>query len=341
MDKQKSGLRSPHAPIIGQPLLGCVDGCSAIVDDNGYLFLFNPNYRRMDAEFALDESIGLRKGQTFLLEEIEPLLGKRIGKPGAGFWTYGDVVRISMEGTSALVLRLEPSGRSERPMLFDLPGTVSLAGGTLPITGAKGEIGTMVDLLVLVPRHEWVRLLTVNGRAVKFLRQSDVITASVAFAGTPFGRCHQIGTYQPDFQGPVFRGKFVIPDRIFSQLAERRKAWPIPYTQDDLLATWLGPERLFLFVNIAAPKPEMAVTMKIDGQPVEVKGAWNGIYPNSGKQTFVGFYADVAALKPDTPHEVELQLPNDLAPGQFQGLYFDNVETEYTEEIWLKNGNLG
>lgn len=320
-------------PIIGPPLVGCIDGCSAIVDDNGYLFLFNPNYRRMDAEFTLDESIGLRKGQTFVLREIEPREGRRIGKPGAGFWTYGEVVRIAMEGTSALVLRLEPAGRSERPILFNLPGTVSLAGGALAITGAKGEIGTTVDLLVFVPRHEGVRALTVNGRAIEFHHRGDVIAAQVAFAGTPFGRCCQIGTYRPDFPGPVFRGKFAIPGRIFSQLADRKKAWPVPYTQDDLLATWLGPERLFLFVNIAAPKPEMAVAMKVDGQPVEVKGAWNGIYPSSGKQTFVGFYADVAALKPDTPYEVELRLPDDLAPGQFQGLYFDNVETEYTEEI--------
>ncbi len=321
-------------PIIGPPLLGCIDGCSAILDDTGYVFLFNPNYRKMDAAFTLDESIGLHKGRKFLLREIEPREGRKIGKAGAGFWNYGDPVRIPMDGAGALVLRIEPAPQTaDRPVLFNLTGKALLNGGTLEVTGARGEIGSTVDMLVLAPDDSDVHTVTINGRRFQFRRSGEVVTAAVSFSGTPFGRCHQVGGYQPDFHGAVFHGKFVIPARIFSQLAERKKAWPVPYTQDDLLATWLGPERLFLFIDIAAPKSEMPVAMKINGQEVGVKKAWNGIYPNSGKQTFVGFYAEVTTLKPDTPYQVELQLPDDLAPGQFQGLYFDNVETEYTEKV--------
>jgi hypothetical protein len=320
-------------PIIGQPLLGCIDGCSAIDSDTGYLFLFNPNYRKMDAEFTLDESIGIHNRRTLLLREIEPEEGKNIGKPGAGFWEYGDAVRIPMEGASAVVLRVEPAEPARCPSLFNTVGMATLAEGTLQITGARGEIGSTIDLLALVASREKVRTMTVNGRHVQFHRSGDAVTARVSFAGTPFGRCHQVGTYHPDFHGTAFHGKFVIPGRIFAQLAERKKAWPVPYTPEDLLATWLGPERLLLFVNIADPNPEMAVAMKINGRPMEVEGAWNGIYPNSGKQTFVGFYADVLSLQPETPYDVELQLPDQLRPGQFQGLYFDNVETEYTEVV--------
>jgi len=46
-------------PIIGQPMVGHVDGSSAIINDQGYVFLFNPNYRAMNATFKLDQSIGL------------------------------------------------------------------------------------------------------------------------------------------------------------------------------------------------------------------------------------------------------------------------------------------
>jgi hypothetical protein len=106
----------------------------------------------------------------------------------------------------------------------------------------------------------------------------------------------------------------------------------VPYTADDLIAPWIGPERLLLFVNIPDAKPKMEVTIKIDGKPVEVKKAFNGIYLNSGDQTFIGFYADVATLKPDKKYQVEVGLPT-LEAGQFQGLYFDNVETEYTRVI--------
>ena len=36
-------------PIIGPPMIGRCDGTAAIRDDRGFVFLFNPNYRRMDA----------------------------------------------------------------------------------------------------------------------------------------------------------------------------------------------------------------------------------------------------------------------------------------------------
>jgi hypothetical protein len=42
--------------------------------------------------------------------------------------------------------------------------------------------------------------------------------------------------------------------------------------------------------------------------------------------------ADVSALSPDAPHSCELEFPA-LAPGQFQGLFLDNVEVELTSEI--------
>ncbi len=43
-------------PIIGPPALGRVDGTAAVEGDHGFVFLFNPNYRELDAEFALDET---------------------------------------------------------------------------------------------------------------------------------------------------------------------------------------------------------------------------------------------------------------------------------------------
>src|SRR5204862_5095476 len=45
--------------ILGPPALGKVDGTSAIIGNRGYLFLFNPNARRLVAEFSLDASIGV------------------------------------------------------------------------------------------------------------------------------------------------------------------------------------------------------------------------------------------------------------------------------------------
>ena len=46
----------------------------------------------------------------------------------------------------------------------------------------------------------------------------------------------------------------------------------------------------------------------------------------------MGWYADVSALDPDRTHSVRLTLPK-LAAGRFQGVFFDNVENEYTDQL--------
>ena len=78
--------------------------------------------------------------------------------------------------------------------------------------------------------------------------------------------------------------------------------------------------------------------MKINGQPVEVKRAYSDVFPLGRERTFTGFYADVSDLKPETRYEVEVTLPDGLQPGQFQGLFFENVEAEYTTNIRIDPG---
>ena len=159
------------------------------------------------------------------------------------------------------------------------------------------------------------------------------MTLTVPFAGARFDHCQQIGSYDRDFSGTTFRSEFTIPQRVFAQLAARRQAWPIPYTDDDLLATWRGPYRLLLYVHIADPDDKWTVGLTLDSQPVELKKAYGDVYPLGRERTFTGFYADVSSLKPDMQHTVEVTLPAGLQPGQFQGLFFENVEAEWTEEL--------
>jgi hypothetical protein len=85
-------------------------------------------------------------------------------------------------------------------------------------------------------------------------------------------------------------------------------------------------------VQIAEPDDEaMAVTLQVDGKPVELAKAYSSIVRSNPKNTFVGWFADVSSLTPDVEHSFELTLPT-LKPGQFQGLFFDTVETEFTRE---------
>jgi hypothetical protein len=157
-----------------------------------------------------------------------------------------------------------------------------------------------------------------------------LVVATVRFDGAPFRKLQQIGSYDPVFAGGSFTGTFTIPSRVFDQLAARAKAWPIPWTAEDYRTPWLVPERLLLFVQIAEPDDRMEARLTIDGRTVELRKAYSSIrvYPRA----FVGFYADVSLLSADREHRIELELPR-LKPGQFQGVFFENVEPEYTTAI--------
>src|SRR5512139_710429 len=150
--------------ILGQPAIGKVDGTSALLGDRGYVFLFNPNGRRLTAEFALDATIGLKVPGRFVLKELHPLENRLIGKRGAGVWRSGDRVSVDMDGGSALVLELQPAQPEvARPVLFNAPGSATLEGGVLRLDGVRGEMGTSVELLVLLPRGLTAGAVHLNG----------------------------------------------------------------------------------------------------------------------------------------------------------------------------------
>jgi len=335
-DRNMEILRNVR-PIIGQPMVGRVDGWAAFKGERGFVFLFNPNYRALEAEFGLDKSIGLNEGKSFVIRQLYPDAekGRVIGNSKA-FWEYGRKVTLAVPGTDVVVLEVERAPeRIEQPVLFNVKGSASLRDEQLEIEDAIGEVGRHAIFGVQVPTGAVVKRVRVNGKAVSFAGPGgpdNVIGFPRIFAGAAFARCQQIGKYDPAFVGGTYRAQITIPARVFAQLEAHRKAWPIPYTAEDLLATWLGAHRLLLFINVADPVDSVKVSLKVDGKAVEVKPAYTSVYRENERNTFVGWYADVSSLAPDQTHRFEVELPK-LAPGQFQGLFFENVETEYTKEI--------
>jgi hypothetical protein len=320
-------------PIIGQPMIGRIDGTAACDGDRGFVFLFNPNYRQQETEFALDASIGLVRGSEFLLEEIHPEKGRLIGQPWMGIWKLGDRVRIQMGGTQALVLEIKPvTGDLPVALLFNARGRATLQGRSLALSGVEGEIGTVRRIAVRIPAGVKIARLTVNGTELPFQQHAQVVFAQVQFSGDLFRQCQPIWTYDPAFTGGTIRAAFKIPRRVRYQLLRRQDAWPVNYTNDDLLAPWLGSHRLLLFAQIFEPDESALPILTIDGQPVGIRKAYNSVYAHSPERTFLGFYADVSFLEPDTEHRLTFTVPA-LAAGRFQGLFFENVEPEYTGAI--------
>ena len=353
-DKNMDVMRHVR-PIIGQPMIGRCDGTAAIKDDRGFIFLFNPNYRKMNAEFKLDASIGLEGGQSFLVQQLYPNEGLNIGKPNSGTWRYGDDVSIPMGGTSVCVLKIKPiEYPTDAPVLFGASGKATLADGKLALSGVSGPVGEKKDLIVRVGQEARIKTVTVGGHEVSFKQQGKIVNLNVTFAGKPFSQSQQIGDYDSNFNGQVVESTFAIPKRIFDQLRRRKAEWPVPYTEDDRVAPWVDNSRLLLFAQIAEPYADKEISGKqgsdddkivrnvpygkedvvieINGKPVEVREGYNGVYPYVTR-TCMGMYTDISNLSPDTEYHVKVTLPEGLRPGQFQGLFFEHVENEYTDTI--------
>jgi hypothetical protein len=328
--RNKEYLRNTRT-ILGQPGFGKVDGTSAIVANRGYVFLFNPDARRLSASVRLDETIGLRGSGRYTVRELYPLEGARLGKPERGFWARGDAVPVSLDGGSARVLEIVPATASTEPVVFNAPGHATIVNGVLDVRDVRGEVGTSTTLTVVVPRASTVSRARVNGVEMPIrARRDDAIELAVRFDGAPFARLEPAALGDSSFTGGRVSGTFTIPRRIFDQLAARRRAWPIPWTSEDSLTTWLVPERLLLYAQFADPSDKWDARLTIDGRPVELRKAYTAV--RVVPSTFVGFYADVSRLEPDREHRFELETPA-LRAGQFRGLFFENVEPEYTTVV--------
>ena len=328
--------------IIGPPAIGRADGTAAFKGQRGFIFLFNPNHRTIQAEFRLDATIGLKEGDSFLIRHLYPEKGKCIGAPGTGLFHYGQTFSMPMDGTSAWVLEVSPPPTGGKPILFNARGTARFEGGTLTLSDVKGEIGTGADIQVFLPKGKKVETVSMNGQKVSFKQKARIVSIRSRFKGTAFAHNQAVTEYNPTFNNDTVRVTFKIPKRIFRQLAERKKKWSIDWTEEDLECTWLAPERLLLYLQIAEPNWKMEANIKLNGKSLDVKKAYSSRTPGrlkmgKGHNTFTGFYADVSHLKPGTEYRLEVTLPAGLKPGQFQGVFFENVETEYTDEIRVRS----
>jgi hypothetical protein len=322
--------------ILGQPEMGHIDGTAAIYKNRGYVFLFNPNYKALSAEIKWDSSTGLGEGSKFVLRELYPQEGRLIGEPHNGLWKYGDILTLSLEGTSAKVLELVPASELEsRILVFGVNAIdplkrlrTSLDNGILRIDRVAGKPGTQGEVSILLQADDHLKDLQVNGKSLAFAQHGRYVSAPIKFAGAAFSHSQEIALNAE--AGGSYAGTFMVPNRIQAQLAKRRALWPIPWTKEDYDTTWLAPERLLLFLQMAEPNDKMVVNAELDGAPLTLKGAYSSVRVNPG--SFVGWYADVSAISVDQLHSIRLTIP-ELESGRFQGLFFDNVEDEFTEQL--------
>jgi len=316
--------------IIGQPAMGRIDGTSALVGNEGYIFLFNPNGRQLDAKFTLDESIGLTGGQNFLLKQIYPT-EICLGVGEKGVWARGEKVSLPMDGASARVVKLIPLENEVKTVkLLNLQGKARLRWRTLTLDDLKAEVGSHVDAAVLLPEGKTVRRVKLKGKSIPFNQKGNLVQIPLQFKGDYFPQMKQVLPFDSDFTGGTLNGTLMIPQRIKEQLVRRKKAWPISWTEEDYKTPYLVPERLLLFVQMAEPEEDMSLTLRINGEDHVLTPAWSSVRRH--KRCFLGWYSDISDMAAEKTHEISLDLP-ELAPGQFQGLFVENIETEFTAEL--------
>lgn len=272
-------------------------------------------------------------GKQFFLREIFPQQGRLLGKPGAGVWSQGDQVQLQLDGTSATVIELEPAGSYDTPLLLNaasaLSGpkaTVKIGGTKLMINNLTGEPGTAQKIGVLLPREIEISSVQVNGRALAFKKTAAYVEVPVEFAGARFAQAQEIQVTR-DGDGSL-TGSFLVPRRVLDELASRKSQWPIPWTPEDYESTWLVPDRLLLFIQFGESSDSTPVTVTLDGQPLILTPAYSS--SRVDVPCFVGFYADLSRIMPDLRHTIRVRMPN-MTPGQFQGIFFDNVLPQFTQ----------
>lgn len=314
--------------ILGQPGLGKADGTTMIDGDHGYIFLFNPDPRRVRADVALDASIGLTAGTRYTVREVHPLAGRGMASSSGAYWRRGDTLSVQLTGGAALVLQVDAAPVTiSAPVVLGGSGSARLVRDTLVMDRVMGEAGSAGDLVVAVPTTQPVRAVRVNGEAAPQFRQDDgVVRTRLTYGDAALQPMHPVISWDSTFTGGRVRGQFTIPRAVFEQLRARQAAWSIPWTAADHRTTWLVPERLLLWAPFASADDHWEARLMIDGKPVEFRKAYTAIQVE--RSTFTGFYADISLLEPDRSYTFELDVPK-VAAGQFLGLYFENIEPSY------------
>ncbi len=84
------------------PQVGKVDGSAHILEDRGYVFLFNPNPMPLNGSFVLDESIGLTKGKRYRVSSVYPETVQQVTL------ARGRTVAWNVPSQGVAVLEVEP-----------------------------------------------------------------------------------------------------------------------------------------------------------------------------------------------------------------------------------------
>jgi len=173
--------------LFGQPWSVPLDGSAHIIEDRGYLFLFNECANDQVGSVPLNEWIGLTKGDSFDIKQIYPeeqWLARDVKR--------GEAIHLPVVASGVSIVSLEPASAADQA----LPAIVwhnlgkaelKLTSQELAVTGLEGYQGQRREVVVLINGVVPKRMV-VNGQETPFHVKRNLILAEVVFGPPPTSR---------------------------------------------------------------------------------------------------------------------------------------------------------
>ena len=174
------------------PGLGRVDGTAAVWQGEGFVFLFNPNAKALNASFTVDESIGVANssaGEAYNLAALYPPVYTPPGK-----CQHRGTVTVTVAASDAVVLQLSKARLTDTVHVPSLTvgnrrgATVRYEQGVVAIDGLTGNKGTETELEVTLPPNTAAQVFVIRVR----------VRVRVRISPTPRPRSLGLGLAQPE-----------------------------------------------------------------------------------------------------------------------------------------------
>ncbi|CAF0789783.1 unnamed protein product [Adineta steineri] len=285
---------------------------------DGFLFLFNTNYKQINRTILFDGKLNLKNSQEsgyWLLKEIYPQ------ERFIQLIQYNEMNQFLLDGQSITVYQLMFMPIINQPILIGISGKAFLANETiLIIDGVYGEAGTQTNhpIFIILPNIQSIWNVYLNGIEKQFKqdRQFIILTELILFPGLYLPRTTEI-----------LNNTIIVNDLLLEQLTKRQMEYPIQWTEKELNdASWLGPHRLLLFICIQNPNDQWNITAQINNNSIIVHKGYN-TRDHIDKDRFMGFYLDLTniVIQSNKEYYLSLNMP-EFHSGQFQGLFLENIE---------------
>jgi hypothetical protein len=328
--------------LTGPPDPSRIDAIAAFGPTGGYFFLFNTGVRRQFFDFNMTDVVGIPNAKSeWMFVERYPLPGNVVG-----LVKYGEPQEFHCDPRSARVIQAVPVTFPKLgPVLLGVSGSVMVGTDESEVfitnVGSYAGLTVVANVMNLATMPKTV---FVNGKQAKFNASCDTLghlevtkrntclSVSITFCGELVTGFQEVASMSTPVNG-WFNTSFFLSNSLLAQGQKRALAYPIPWTPQDLSASWLLPHRLLLHpVLNPSANPSNVPTLVIDGVPRPLVAGHTG-RDNAGSQssTFTGWYYDCSGLQGNTTHTMALLVPQDANP--MQGVFWENIEPEWSNDV--------